>query len=104
MSQAVGAGRRLARLLIVYTIFRLALVAALAAIILFGAKLFGVDVPLLVALIFGLVIAMPISLLLFRSLRRQVNENIALVDERRRQDKEKLRSRLRGDDGSAVGR
>nr|WP_240963259.1 DUF4229 domain-containing protein [Antrihabitans stalactiti] len=80
-----------------YTVARLALVAALAAAIVFGAKLAGVEVPIMVALIFALLIALPLSLVLFSKLRRRLNEDIAIVDERRRRDKADLRAKLRGD-------
>jgi hypothetical protein len=40
---------------------------------------------------------MPLSLTLFKKLRARVNEDIAVVDEKRRQDKAQLRARLRGE-------
>ena len=91
------ASHRLARDLALYTVARLALVAALAAAIVFGAKLAGVEVPIMVALIFALLIALPLSLVVFSKLRRRLNEDIAIVDERRRRDKADLRAKLRGD-------
>ena len=91
------ASHRLARDLALYTVARLALVAVIAVAIVFGAKLAGVEVPILVALIFALLIALPLSLVLFAKLRRRVNEDIAVVDERRRRDKAELRAKLRGD-------
>ncbi len=69
----------------------------LAAVIVLAAKLVAVDIPLVVAALFALIIAMPLSLVLFKRLRVKVNEDIALVDERRRRDKAELRARLRGD-------
>ncbi len=69
----------------------------LTAVIVLAAKLVAVDIPLVVAALFALIIAMPLSLVLFKRLRVQVNEDIALVDERRRRDKAELRARLRGD-------
>jgi hypothetical protein len=91
------ASRRLVRDLALYTVARLGLVALIAAAIVFGAKMAGVEVPILVALIFALLIALPLSLVLFSKLRRRVNEDIAVVDERRRRDKADLRAKLRGD-------
>ncbi len=69
----------------------------LTAVIVLAAKLVAVDIPLVVAALFALIIAMPLSLVLFKRLRVKVNEDIALVDERRRRDKAELRARLRGD-------
>ncbi|MGW0043763.1 DUF4229 domain-containing protein [Rhodococcus sp. NPDC003348] len=88
---------KLARDLALYTVARLGLVVALAAVILGGSRLVGVDVPLLVALIFAVLIALPLSLVLFKSLRTRVNQQIAVVDEQRRKDRDDLRSKLRGE-------
>ncbi|MFR9753764.1 DUF4229 domain-containing protein [Nocardia sp. 004] len=81
-----------------YTVARLGMIVALTAVIVLVAQVVSVDVPLVVAALFALIIAMPLSLTLFKRLRVKVNEDIALVDERRRQDKAQLRARLRGDD------
>lgn len=99
--QAPGAASkgRLARDAALYSVARLLLVAVLTAVILFGAKLFGVDVPLLVAALFAVLIALPLSLVVFAKLRRRVNESISGVDAQRRADKEELRAKLRGEDG-----
>ncbi|MFG1790003.1 DUF4229 domain-containing protein [Nocardia sp. NPDC049149] len=95
--QTPGAGRRLARDLGLYTLARLALVVAITALIMLVARLVSVDIPLVVAALFALIIAMPLSLTLFKRLRTRVNEDIAVVDERRRHDKAQLRARLRGE-------
>ncbi|MFI9638081.1 DUF4229 domain-containing protein [Nocardia sp. NPDC051929] len=99
--QTAGAGRRLARNLALYTVARLGLVVVLAALIVLAARLVSVDIPIVVAALFALIIAMPLSLVLFKRLRANVNEDIALVDERRRRDKAELRARLRGDEPPA---
>jgi hypothetical protein len=92
-----GAGSRLARNLALYTLARLGLVVVLAAVIIGIARLVSVDIPLVVAALFALLIAMPLSLTLFKKLRTRVNEDIAIVDEKRRHDKAQLRARLRGE-------
>ena len=92
-----SAGRRLARNLALYTVARLALVAVLAAVIVGVAKVVDVDIPLIVSLLFALVVAMPLSLVLFKRLRTRVNQDIAAVDEKRRNDKANLRARMRGE-------
>ncbi|UFS94002.1 DUF4229 domain-containing protein [Nocardia huaxiensis] len=97
-TQSNGAGRRLAKNLALYTVARLGLVAVIAAIIIGVAKLVSVTVPVIVALLFGLLIAMPLSLVLFKKLRTQVNRDIAAVDEKRRKDREQLMKRLQGGD------
>lgn len=82
---------------------RLGLVALITAVIMLAAKLIDVQIPLVVAALFALIIAMPLSLILFKGLRTRVNEDIAVVDERRRQDKAQLRARLRGDEPGEQG-
>jgi antibiotic biosynthesis monooxygenase (ABM) superfamily enzyme len=84
-----------------YTVARLALVAALTVVILFGAKLLGIEeFPLVVAMLFALVIALPLGIWVFAPLRKRATASIAAVDARRKHDREQLRARLRGD-GSA---
>jgi hypothetical protein len=54
------------------------------------------DFPVVLAMLFALVIALPLGIWLFRPLRERATASIALVDERRRKDREQLQSRLRG--------
>lgn len=91
------AKRSLVRDLGLYTLARLGLVVVIAAIILGVSQLVNVDVPLLVALIFAVIIALPLSLVLFGKLRTRVNEEISAVDAKRREDRDDLRAKLRGD-------
>ena len=79
-----------------YTLARLALVIIVAAIIMGVGALFGVEVPLLVAAVLGLMIALPLGLVLFKSLRLRVNRQIAAVDDSRKKRHDDLQSRLRG--------
>nr|CRL69715.1 hypothetical protein CPGR_01651 [Mycolicibacterium komanii] len=82
-----------------YVLARLLLVAALAAAIVGVGHLLGLrEFPLIVALLFALVIALPLGIWLFAPLRRRANESIAVFDERRRRDKEQLQARLRGEE------
>ncbi|MCX4099286.1 DUF4229 domain-containing protein [Nocardia sp. alder85J] len=92
------AGRRLARNLALYTVARLALVVLIAAVIEGVGRLLKVDIPLIVALLFAVLVALPVSMVAFKRLRSRVNEDIAAVDEKRRTDKAQLRARLRGED------
>jgi hypothetical protein len=95
-------GARLALDVVAYAVARLLLVAVLTAAILGGAHLLGVrDFPVVVALLFALVIALPLGIWLFAPLRRRATAGIAAVDERRRQDRASLQSRLRGDSASS---
>jgi hypothetical protein len=53
-----------------------------------------------VALLFAIVLALPLGIWVFAPLRRRATASIAEFDERRRTDRDQLRARLRGD-GSA---
>lgn len=83
---------------LLYVAARLVLVVALTAVIFCVGRLLGVhEFPLIVALLFALVIAMPLGIWLFGPLRRRATEGIEVATERRRRDREQLRARLRGE-------
>lgn len=91
---------QLARDVLMYSIARLLLVVVIGVIIAGGGELVGVTVPLLVTAIFAVLIALPLSLVMFSKLRRRVNEGIAAIDAQRRADQADLRAKLRGEDTS----
>ena len=92
-------GSRLIIDVLAYTLARILLVVALAAVIFGGAHLLGVrEFPLVIALLFAIDIALPLGIWLFAPLRKRATASIAAVDERRRQDREQLQARLRGDE------
>ncbi len=92
-----GATGRMVRDVVAYTLARLVLVAALTAAIFFGARLINVEVPLVVAMLFGIIVALPLGIWLLAPLRRRATAGIAAVDERRRLERDQLQARLRGD-------
>ena len=95
-------GSRLVVDVLAYALARLLLVAILTAVIFGGAHLLGLrEFPLIVALLFALVIALPLGIWIFAPLRRRATASIAAVDERRRQDREQLQARLRGEEPPA---
>ena len=85
----MSGSRPAARLVVdvlVYAAARLVLVAVLTGVIFVGGHLLGVrEFPIVVALLFALVIALPLGIWLFRPLRERATASIAAVDERRRQ-------------------
>lgn len=82
-----------------YTLARLVLVAVLTAVIFGAAGLLGItEFPLVVAMLFAIIISLPLGIWLLAPLRRRATEGIAAVDERRRTDREQLQARLRGQD------
>lgn len=86
---------------LLYTVARLLLVAVLTALIVGAGRLLGVQqFPVVVALLFALVLALPLGIWLFTPLRRRATASLAVFDERRRTDREQLQSRLRGDDST----
>jgi xanthine/uracil permease len=92
-------GSRLVGDLAVYVLARLLLVVVLTAVIFGAGHLLGVrDFPLVVALLFAMVIALPLGIWVFAPLRRRATASIADLDERRRTDREQLQARLRGEE------
>ena len=105
MSNGTSLAGRAAVSVFIYAAARVALVAVLAAVIYGTARGLGVrEFPIVVALLFALVIAMPLGFWLFGPLRRRATASIDAATERRRRDRDQLRARLRGetlsDDGS----
>lgn len=94
-------GRSTARMVVdvlVYAAARLLLAIALSAVIYGIARLLGVeDFPIVVAVLFAIVIALPLGIWIFTPLRNRATASIAIADERRRADREQLRARLRGE-------
>jgi ABC-type bacteriocin/lantibiotic exporter with double-glycine peptidase domain len=83
---------------LLYAVARLALVVIVAAVIYGTGLLLGVrEFPLVVAVLFALVIAMPLGIWLFGPLRRRATAGIEVATQRRRRDREQLRARLRGE-------
>lgn len=81
-----------------YLVARLALAAVLTAVIVGVGHLVGIrEFPLIVAVLFAIVLALPLGIWLFAPLRRRATASIAAFDERRRKDRESLQARLRGD-------
>lgn len=95
-------GSRLVVDVLAYMLARLLLVVVLAAVIFGAGHLLGLrDFPVVIALLFAIVIALPVGMWIFAPLRRRANASIAAIDERRRQDREQLQARLRGEEPPA---
>lgn len=91
-------GSRLVVDVLAYVLARLLLVAALTAVIFGAGHLLGLrDFPIVIALLFAFVIALPLGIWLFAPLRRRATASIAEFDDRRRRDREQLQARLRGE-------
>lgn len=97
MVRPTSAGRAVVDILL-YAAARLVLAVALAAAIYGVARLIGVrDFPVIVAVLFALVIAMPLGMWLFGPLRRRATAGLEAATEHRRRDRAELRARLRGE-------
>ena len=77
--------------LLVYTLGRLVIAVALIALI------WLVGLPGFPALLFGLLLSMPVAYVLLRPVRDRLTEGLAARDLARRALKEQLRNRLSGD-------
>jgi FtsH-binding integral membrane protein len=92
-------GARLVADVLLYVAARLLLVALVAVLIVVAARLLGLrEFPIVVAVLFAIVIAMPLGIWLLAPLRDRATASIAVVDERRRRDREQLQARLRGEE------
>ena len=92
-----SAGHAVAGVLL-YVAARLVLVVVLTAVIYGAGRLLGVqEFPVVIAILFALIIAMPLGIWLFGPLRRRATAGLEVATERRRRDREQLRARLRGD-------
>lgn len=97
-NEATGKTGQMVRDVAVYTLARLVLVIVLTAAIFYGGHLLGIrDMPVVVALLFALILSLPLGIWLLGPLRRRATAGIAEVDERRRRDREQLEARLRGE-------
>jgi Protein of unknown function (DUF4229) len=84
----VGPG--LAGPLLVYTALRLGLIAILTAML-------ALFMPLIVALLFAIIVQLPLAYVLFPGPRRRVNAAMAAASTHRRAERERLRAALAGD-------
>jgi hypothetical protein len=74
------------------------LVVVLSGAIYGIARLMGVtQFPVVVAVLFALIIAMPLGIWLFAPLRQRATAGLAMSGERRRREREQLHARLRGE-------
>jgi len=81
-----------------YASARLLLVALLSGAIYGVARLIGViEFPVIVAVLFAFIIGMPLGIWLFTPLRRRATAALSVAGERRREEREKLQARLRGE-------
>lgn len=77
--------------LAVYTLLRLVLVAVLTGVLM-------IFMPLIVALLFAIIVQLPLSWLLFAGPRRRVNEAMARSTAQRRMERDRLQAALSGED------
>ncbi len=82
----------------VYAAARLALVVVLSAVIYGLGRLVGLsDFPPIIAVLFALIIALPLGMWVFTPLRKRATASLAVAGERRRREREDLQARLRGE-------
>ncbi|WP_081585903.1 DUF4229 domain-containing protein [Tsukamurella sp. 1534] len=95
----IGAAKRgLARDILLYTLFRLALVAVIVAVFYGIGRLITDEVPLIPVFLFAIVVALPLSMVVGKGLRDRVTRNAAVVDSKRKAERNDFRRRLQGMD------
>lgn len=79
-----------------YGLARVVVFVVLTVVIQTAAILLGMgqSFPLLMSALLALILALPLSMLLFRNLRLRVNEQIAVRDAGRRAHKDQMRAQL----------
>jgi len=83
---------------VIYAAARLLLLVVLSGAIYGVARLVGLaEFPLVIAILFALIIALPLGIWLFAPLRRRATAALAVSGERRRRERDQLRARLRGE-------
>lgn len=98
MTETGAAKRALLRDILLYTLFRLALVAVIAAALFGIGRLFTDDVPLAAVFLFALVIALPLSMVVGKGLRARVSSSASVIDAARKEKRNDFRKRLQGVD------
>jgi hypothetical protein len=88
---ATGQGPGLAATVGLYALARLALVAVVTVLMLLAGT------PFLIAVLVGLIVALPLSMVLFRGLRSRLDGALAESRSRRSAERAALRARLRGE-------
>ncbi len=81
----------LAKWLAIYTVLRLGMLVVLAGVL-------SLVMPFILAALFAVVLALPLSWLLFSGVRRRVNAGLARSNAARRAERDRLRSALNGED------
>jgi hypothetical protein len=101
---AQRAGNHVAVHVAAYMAARVLLAVALTGVIYGVARLAGIaQFPIVVAVLFALIIAMPLGIWVFAPLRRRATAALAIAGERRRRERELLQARLHGDAASDEG-
>ncbi|MGL6237096.1 MAG: DUF4229 domain-containing protein [Segniliparus sp.] len=86
-----------------YLLMRFALLVVVAALVYGIGRLIGVEVPVIVALLFSGVASMPLSWLLFNRYSAKVGSGMAEADAHRRSERATLRAQLAGEGQSKDG-
>ena len=86
----------LAATLALYGLARLGLLALISGLLLLAGT------PLIISLLVGLIVALPLSMLVFRGLRARLDVAVNASQARRAEERAALRARLRGDEPDAA--
>jgi hypothetical protein len=80
--------------ILLYGLARLLLFLVLTVVIAYGAYLVGAPMPLMISALLALIVALPLSMFLFKGLRRRVTTEMASWNEQRRAHKEYIKNQL----------
>lgn len=80
--------------ILLYGLARLLLFVVLTVVIAYGAYLVGAPMPLMISALLALIVALPLSMFIFKGLRQRVTTEMAVWNEERRAHKEYIKSQL----------
>ena len=89
-----GAKSRASKAVAIYGLDRLLLFIALTVVIQLAAVLIGAPVPLIMSALLALIVAFPLSMLLFKRHRIEANEAVAELKRQRQARKDWIQSEL----------
>ena len=92
-----GAERGVAAVLALYALARIGLLVVIAGLLMLAG------VPIVIAVLVSLIVALPLSMLLFRGLRGRLDDALAVARTRRGAQRSALRAGLRGDPDEGDG-
>ena len=82
--------------IVLYGLARVVLFLVLTVVIAYGAYVVGAPLPVMISALLALIVALPLSMFLFKGLRLRVTAEMAAWDDQRRAHREYIKNELEG--------